>query len=32
MESFFKIVCYVTDNKEREQECVGIDMEYKTVL
>lgn len=23
---FFKIVCYVIDNKEREQECVGIDM------
>ena len=23
---FFKIVCYVVDNKEREQECVGIDM------
>lgn len=23
---FFKIVCYAIDNKEREQECVGIDM------
>ena len=23
---FFKIVCYVIDSKEREQECVGIDM------
>lgn len=23
---FFKIVCYVVDNKDREQECVGIDM------
>lgn len=23
---FFKIVCYVIDNKDREQECVGIDM------
>lgn len=23
---FFKIVCYIIDNKEREQECVGIDM------
>lgn len=23
---FFKIVCYVIDNKEREEECVGIDM------
>lgn len=23
---FFKIVCYVIDNKEREQECIGIDM------
>ena len=23
---FFKIVCYIVDNKDREQECVGIDM------
>lgn len=23
---FFKIVCYVIDHKEKEQECVGIDM------
>ena len=23
---FFKIVCYVIDNKERKQECIGIDM------